>query len=82
MNKITIRRTSKTPVHEQLVEQLRYLIASGHYQIDQPLPSTRVLAKQLSISFHTVRPTPFTNIFSASETRSHWSPGAHAELVS
>ncbi len=52
---ITIDRTSSIPVYEQLVEQLRYLIASGHFQIDETLPSTRVLAQQVGASFHTVR---------------------------
>jgi GntR family transcriptional regulator len=31
------------------------LIASGHFKIDDPLPSTRDLGDQLDISFHTVR---------------------------
>lgn len=52
---ITIDRTSNTPVAEQLVEQLRYLIASGHYQVSDTLPSTRKLGEQLDVSFHTVR---------------------------
>jgi GntR family transcriptional regulator len=52
---ISIDRASSTPVHDQLVEQLRYLIASGHYKIDETLPSTRTLGEQLGLSFHTVR---------------------------
>ena len=52
---ITIDRASNVPVYEQLVEQLRFLIASGHYQIDETLPSTRLLAQQVGVSFHTVR---------------------------
>ncbi len=52
---ITIDRASNTPVYEQLVEQLRYLIASGHFQVDERLPSTRMLAGQVGASFHTVR---------------------------
>ena len=52
---ITIDRDSNVPVYEQLVEQLRYLIASGQFQIDATLPSTRVLAQQVGVSFHTVR---------------------------
>jgi GntR family transcriptional regulator len=52
---ITIDKESKRPVHEQLVEQLRYLIASGHFQVEQTLPSTRTLGKQVGVSFHTVR---------------------------
>lgn len=52
---ITIDRSSNTSVREQLVEQLRYLIASGHFQVSDTLPSTRKLGDQLDISFHTVR---------------------------
>jgi GntR family transcriptional regulator len=55
MSRLQIDSDSKTPVREQLVEQLRYLIASGHYKINDPLPSTRSLGDQLDISFHTVR---------------------------
>jgi len=55
MSRLQIDPDSKTPVREQLVEQLRYLIASGHYKINDPLPSTRSLGDQLDISFHTVR---------------------------
>ncbi len=52
---ITIDRTSSTGIQEQLQEQLLYQIASGQYQIDDILPSTRKLASHLDISFHTVR---------------------------
>lgn len=52
---ITIDHTSNVLVHEQLIEQLRFLIASGHFKIDERLPSTRALARQIGVSFHTVR---------------------------
>ncbi|MFQ5571921.1 MAG: GntR family transcriptional regulator [Rhodothermales bacterium] len=52
---ITINRSSNTPIHEQLIEQLRYLIANGHFKVDEMLPSTRSLAEQIGVSFHTVR---------------------------
>lgn len=52
---ITIDRDSSTSVHDQLVEQLRFLIANGHFKVNEPLPSTRSLGKQIGISFHTVR---------------------------
>jgi GntR family transcriptional regulator len=55
MSRLQIDPDSNTPVREQLVEQLRYLIASGHYKINDPLPSTRTLGDQLDVSFHTVR---------------------------
>lgn len=52
---ITIDRDAGTSVQEQLAGQLRYLIASGHYKVEETLPSTRTLARQLGLSFHTVR---------------------------
>ena len=55
MPRFQVDPDSNTSVRDQLVEQLRYLIASGHFKIDDPLPSTRDLGDQLDISFHTVR---------------------------
>ena len=55
MPTIELDRTSDTPVRKQLVEQLRFLIASGHFKVDDPLPSTRALGERLDLSFHTVR---------------------------
>lgn len=52
---LTIDRASTVSVQEQLVEQLRYLIASGQFALDETMPSTRGLASQLGLSFHTVR---------------------------
>ena len=52
---LRIDRTSSISVPEQLAEQLRYRIASGVYQVGESLPATRAQAKQLGISFHTVR---------------------------
>ncbi len=52
---ITLNRDATVPLQEQLVARLRYLIASGHWKSGETLPSTRVLARQLGISFHTVR---------------------------
>lgn len=52
---LQIDRRASVSIQEQLLEQLRYLIASGTYRVDDRLPSTRSLAGQLGISFHTVR---------------------------
>ncbi|GMQ83105.1 MAG: GntR family transcriptional regulator [Rhodothermia bacterium] len=52
---IQIDRTSDVPLHAQLTSRLRFLIASGHFSTGDLLPSTRAMAKQLGISFHTVR---------------------------
>lgn len=52
---IQVDRTSDVPLHAQLTIRLRFLIASGYYSTGDLLPSTRAMAKQLGISFHTVR---------------------------
>lgn len=52
---IEFDKSRSTPVSEQLVEQMRYLIASGQYRPGEALPSTRALGEQVGISFHTVR---------------------------
>lgn len=55
MSRIEIDPDAPTSVREQLVDQLRYLISTGHYNVNDTLPSTRALGNQLDISFHTVR---------------------------
>lgn len=52
---LTVDRSSGTSVHDQLLEQLRFRIASGQHQVGATLPSTRRLADMLGVSFHTVR---------------------------
>lgn len=52
---LALDRESGIPLASQLVRQLRFEIATGRYQVGETLPSTRVLAKRLEISFHTVR---------------------------
>ena len=52
---IELDRDAPLPLAEQLVEAMRYEVASGKYAPGARLPSTRVLGKQLDISFHTVR---------------------------
>ncbi len=52
---IELDREAPLPLAEQLVEAMRYEVASGKYAQGSRLPSTRVLGKQLDISFHTVR---------------------------
>ncbi|MCS3750082.1 GntR family transcriptional regulator [Salinibacter ruber] len=55
MSTLDIDPDANVSVREQLVNQLRYLIASGHYNVNDTLPSTRTLGDQLDVSFHTVR---------------------------
>lgn len=55
MSRIEIEPDSNTSVRDQLVNQLRYLIACGHFNVNDTLPSTRALGEQVDASFHTVR---------------------------
>ena len=52
---IDLDRDAPLPLADQLVEAMRYEIASGRYRPGARLPSTRALGEQLGISFHTVR---------------------------
>lgn len=52
---LDIDRDASRSVRDQLVEQLRYQIARGHFRVNDTLPSTRALGEQLNLSFHTVR---------------------------
>lgn len=52
---ITIDRDDALSIQDQLIEQVRFQIASGRYRVGETLPSTRALAEQVDVSFHTVR---------------------------
>src|SRR5690625_1241879 len=52
---ISVDRSLATPIADQLLDQLRYEIAEGRFRTGDVLPSTRALAKDLGLSFHTVR---------------------------
>lgn len=52
---ISVDRSLATPIADQLLDQLRYEIAEGRFRTGDVLPSTRALAKELGLSFHTVR---------------------------
>lgn len=52
---IIINNTSQTPIYEQIICQIKDLIAGGSLQSGAPLPSVRALAKELRISALTVK---------------------------
>ena len=52
---IRLDRDASTPIVEQLVEQLRFHLATGRFRPGERLPSTRGFGDQLGVSFHTVR---------------------------
>jgi GntR family transcriptional regulator len=51
---IVLRRSSGLPVYVQIVDQFRFLIATGRYARGELLPPTRELAAELGINFNTV----------------------------
>src|SRR5699024_4149177 len=46
---------SLEPIYQQIEKQLQALIAGSHLKPDQPLPSIRVLSKDLGVSVITTR---------------------------
>ena len=52
---IIINNSSMQPIYEQIVEQVRRFIMEGILVEEMPLPSVRVLSKELKISALTVK---------------------------
>lgn len=52
---IIISNTDPRPIYEQISEQLRALIISGRLAPETPLPSMRLLAKELRVSLITTK---------------------------
>lgn len=52
---IIIRNTGETPIYEQIVSQIKGAIISGEMTEGEPLPSIRLLAKELRISVITTK---------------------------
>ena len=52
---LIINHSSMEPIYEQLSRQFRALISTGQMKEGEPLPSVRVLAKELRISALTVK---------------------------
>lgn len=52
---IRISKQSREPIYHQIEKQIKQLIASGHLKAGVPLPSIRVLSKDLQVSAITTR---------------------------
>ena len=52
---ITLSKESREPIYHQIEQQLKALIAGGHLAPGAPLPSIRVLSKDLEVSVITTR---------------------------
>ncbi|QED48773.1 GntR family transcriptional regulator [Cytobacillus dafuensis] len=53
--KIIISNTSKEPIYEQIIKQIKELVLKGELQESDSLPSIRQLAKDLQISVITTK---------------------------
>ena len=51
---IQISTSDGVPIYQQIVSQVRYLIAAGRLQPGEELPPIRVLAEQLTVNPNTV----------------------------
>jgi GntR family transcriptional regulator len=51
---IQISASDGIPIYQQIVSQVRYLIAAGRLQAGEELPPIRVLAEQLTVNPNTV----------------------------
>jgi GntR family transcriptional regulator len=51
---IRISMSDGVPIYQQIVSQVRYLIAAGRLQAAEELPPIRVLAEQLTVNPNTV----------------------------
>ena len=52
---ILISNTGGSPIYEQIAEQIKAMIISGQLAADAPLPSMRLLAKELRVSLITTK---------------------------
>lgn len=52
---IIITNTGEVPIYQQIVEQIKGAVLRGELRPDQPLPSIRLLAKELEISVITTK---------------------------
>ena len=52
--KFTLNNSSGVPYYRQIVNQVKYLVASGQLMPDEELPSVRALAQQLLVTPNTV----------------------------
>lgn len=52
---IILTNSGEVPIYQQIVDQIKVAILRGELRADQPLPSIRVLAKELQISVITTK---------------------------
>jgi GntR family transcriptional regulator len=52
---IRLSKSSREPIYHQIENQIKALIASGQLTTGDPLPSIRLMAKELEISSITIR---------------------------
>lgn len=75
---ITLDRVAQTPLHRQLYEQLRQAILDGRLAAGTRLPSTRTLARALSIS-RTVTSAAYDELFAEGYLEGRQGSGTYVE---
>lgn len=76
--KFHINKQSEVKPHEQLREQIIFLISTGELPIGQEMPSVRALSRQLGISLNTISKV-YSELVRANWLVEH--PGAHHSVV-
>lgn len=54
MIKFLLDYSSGVPVYRQIIDQIRFGIASGHLKLGEQLPTVRALAVELKVNLNTV----------------------------
>ncbi len=54
MIKFIIDYSSGTPIYRQIIDQIRFGIASGQLQLGEQLPTVRALAVELKVNLNTI----------------------------
>ena len=61
MIKFVLDPKAGTPYYRQIIDQIRFGIASGNLSINEQLPTVRALAVELKVNLNTVA-TPSTTV--------------------
>src|SRR5690625_6834933 len=78
---IKLSQHSREPIYHQIEEQLKAIIAGGYLAAGTPLPSIRVLAKDLKISVITTR-RAYQNLENAGFIKTVQGKGTFVEDIS
>lgn len=52
---INIDYKSRTPIYEQIIQNIKFLVITGYYKADEQIPSVRQLTSQLGVNPNTIQ---------------------------